>query len=521
MSTTTRERTDREQRASEAIDRAAAKAFALPAGMTYNNLNDLLASELNEDFGGGASYDLGGGRLWIRDFDDAYVIYEDRDGSLTRRAYTLTAGNDVQWGQPEEVSAQTAYVPMAGAEPQSFASKRHSKSDQEHMDKAVDHMIKAGAMLPDMAAGAVTSMYEAVAVQMTEDANRRSASFTLPQWFTDSVDGSDLPQWIPYLPMPHDFAHPVYGTVSITPERIQNFVTQFNAGVYQKPIGFDTEHDIKGSGAVVWAYEMRVNDDGSADARVEWTKRGEQMYRDGAFKYISPEWYDEWTDPATGQTYQDIAIGGALTTRPFFKAPYLRPLAASEDESRTKPIAGERSTGMTATTETVSPAQFSELSNQFADLKGKFEASETARTAAEAENTTLKTANEALVGRVDTLEKDARTKRFTELVADWPGNPAEHVAVLERFREAFGEDSDPFKAHLSMMNGAAAQLKDAGIFREAGSNASGGGGAAAQLDALAKQMSEKDGIPYAQAYDAVLQQQPKLYAEYEREMRGQ
>ena len=406
-------------------------------------------------------------------------------------------------------------------EPSTFASKRHSKADQEHMDKAVDHLFKAGAQLPDMAGGGMMTMHEAVVVRMTEDANRRSAAFTLPEWFTEQADGSDLPQWIPYLPIPHDFAHPVYGTVSITPERIANFVTQFNAGVYQKPIGFDTEHDIKGSGAVLWAHELRVNEDGSADARVEWTRRGEQMYRDGAFKYISPEWYDEWTDPATGQTYRDIAIGGALTTRPFFKSPYLRPLAASEggdDDSRNQPHAGERSNGMTATTEQVTPAEFSE---QFAEMRGKYTELERQFGEVAQERDSLRQANESLIGRVDSLEKDARTKRYSELVSEWPGGTDENVATLERFREAFGEDSEPFKAHVATMNGAAAQLKDAGIFREAGSVGSGsGGGAAAQLDTLAKQMSEKDGIPYSQAYDAVLQQNPKLYAEYEREMRG-
>src|SRR4051794_39394114 len=71
-------------KAREAAERAAALRFSLPAGMTYNNLSELLSSELNEDFGGGTSYDMGGGRLWVRDFDDQYVIYEDRDGSLTR-----------------------------------------------------------------------------------------------------------------------------------------------------------------------------------------------------------------------------------------------------------------------------------------------------------------------------------------------------------------------------------------------------------------------------------------------------
>jgi len=48
------------------------------------------------------------------------------------------------------------------------------------------------------------------------------------------------------------------------------------------------------------------------------------------FKFFSPEFFDEWKDPASGEVYSDVAIGGALTTRPFFKEKSLRPLVASE-----------------------------------------------------------------------------------------------------------------------------------------------------------------------------------------------
>ncbi len=336
-------------------------------------------------------------------------LYLSEDGAALMACTYRFAEGGVVWDTPVVVHEID--------EPRQFAVTGNL---HKHMVQQMhDHTVAMGAECP-VGSPAVPApgdyrytsetMGAAVAVQMTEDARLRSVPFVLPR----SFGGADaLPEWIPYLPAPHEFTHPVYGTVAITPERVANFVNQFNAGVYQDRIPLDGEHRTKESGALAWIRALRVNADGSADARVEWTPRGAQMYRDGAFRYISPEWYDEWTDPATGKAYRDIAIGGALTTRPFFKAPYLRPLAASEDGTGNRPdTAGERSQGMTATPETVSPAQFTELESKFTELVGKFEASEAARTADEQENATLRQANESLAERVAAMERTARTQRL-------------------------------------------------------------------------------------------------------------
>jgi len=149
-----------------------------------------------------------------------------------------------------------------------------------------------------------------------------------PQTFA----GADLtkPMWIPFLPKPGTYTHPVYGEIKITPEQNQGMVASVKDHVYQEHIPLDVEHQSKLSGAAAWIQDMRMNSDNSADALVEWTDRGQQLLGGGQFRYVSPEWWGEWTDPATGVLHKNVVAGGAITTRPFFKDKVLRALVASE-----------------------------------------------------------------------------------------------------------------------------------------------------------------------------------------------
>lgn len=150
-----------------------------------------------------------------------------------------------------------------------------------------------------------------------------------PVSFQYGEDGAP-PEWIPILPQPGNYTHPTYGEIPMPVSRLDRFVANFKEGVYQNPIPIDGEHQTKLSGAMGWIRELRTNEDGSVDARADWTDRGKAMLADQRYKYISPEWYDEWSDPATGQPFSDVLIGCAMTTRPYFKPKSLRPLAAGE-----------------------------------------------------------------------------------------------------------------------------------------------------------------------------------------------
>lgn len=165
----------------------------------------------------------------------------------------------------------------------------------------------------------------------THDLAEIAASGAMFRLFTE-VAFAEPPARVPLLPKPGTYKHPSYGEITLTPERIANFVRNLNAAVYQRAVPIDAEHQSKLSGALGYFSTAALNDDGSADAEVEWTDRGKALLAAGGFKYVSPEWYDRWTDPATEVEHQDVLVGLALTSRPFFKDGSLRPLVAREGE---------------------------------------------------------------------------------------------------------------------------------------------------------------------------------------------
>lgn len=136
------------------------------------------------------------------------------------------------------------------------------------------------------------------------------------------------PATINVFPSPGTYKHPLWGDIEVTEAGNQEFVENFNGQVYQEHVPIDAEHETKLSGAVGYLKKLAMNDDGSIEATVEWTERGTKLIEDDSYKYISPEWFEQWTDPATSKEYTNVLVGAALTTRPFFKG--LRSLVASE-----------------------------------------------------------------------------------------------------------------------------------------------------------------------------------------------
>lgn len=136
----------------------------------------------------------------------------------------------------------------------------------------------------------------------------------------------DLPTEIHIVPF-GKWDHPVYGSFEIKRETVQEFIKNFSYGIraeHRLPItaGHDTFQE---TGAVAWFSELYEGANGLY-AKVEWTPEGNRLLREGAFKYFSPEWYTDYTDPADGIKYGHVLIGGALTNKPFFRE--LDPVAA-------------------------------------------------------------------------------------------------------------------------------------------------------------------------------------------------
>jgi hypothetical protein len=345
---------------------------------------------------------------------------------------------------------------------------------------------------------------------------------------------AEPPEWIPYLPKPGEFKHPVYGEILITKDRNAGFVETFKAGVYQERLPVDAEHETKLSGAVGWITDMRVNDDGSADAKVEWTDRGVSLIESDRFKYVSPEWYDVWTEPASGEKHADVAIGAALTTRPFFKEGSLRPLVANERGLYAPDAQKSDPASQTYFSTALAPATDKErktMADKPEDKGGtaaapapdetqKFAEEQTARKAAEARAEKAEGDLKQMGERLATLEQEGRTRRFNDLITtgDWLGQPEKH----RKFMEKFGEGTEEFNDYVTEQNAVAEQAKSGNLFGEVGSAGAGStSGALGEIEAKAKVMCEKDPkLTREQAISLVAQAEPALYSRYLSESRA-
>jgi phage I-like protein len=132
--------------------------------------------------------------------------------------------------------------------------------------------------------------------------------------------------WIHAMPL-GEYDHPVYGKVSITPDRVQTFATNVNGRVREIDPDVDYDHKATTKEAAGWVKKAEARSDGLW-LFVDWTTQAAQKIKDKAYRYFSPEFADEWEHPKSKTKFKDVLFGGALTNRPFFKD--LLPLNMSE-----------------------------------------------------------------------------------------------------------------------------------------------------------------------------------------------
>jgi hypothetical protein len=114
------------------------------------------------------------------------------------------------------------------------------------------------------------------------------------------------------------FHHPMYGKITITPERIRRFADNFAKRVRGIDIAIDYDHRAHGGDAAGWVRQAEARPDGLW-LLVEWTKTAYTKIKEKAYRYFSPEFLDEWEHPETKQKFQDVLFGGGITNRPFLK----------------------------------------------------------------------------------------------------------------------------------------------------------------------------------------------------------
>lgn len=114
-------------------------------------------------------------------------------------------------------------------------------------------------------------------------------------------------------------------------------------------------------------------------------------------------------------------------------------------------------------------------------------------------------------------EDEKLTRDYVEIAKGYTNiaiNPLEFGKVL---KEIAVSNPEAAKAVQEVLKSTDAALKDAGIFKEIGSSASGASDAWGKIEAIAKEIVEKEKVTNAVAITKALEQNPDLYSEYLKE----
>lgn len=126
--------------------------------------------------------------------------------------------------------------------------------------------------------------------------------------------------WVHLLPYT-EVNHPQYGEVVINEEKVAGFVKNFEGNVVGTDLMVDYEHrnGPEGGRAAAWFSALEQRDDGMW-GQVSFVPRAAQAIKDGEYRYMSSEYFDEYTPSKKGsKKYKDVFMGAALTNRPFMK----------------------------------------------------------------------------------------------------------------------------------------------------------------------------------------------------------
>lgn len=114
-----------------------------------------------------------------------------------------------------------------------------------------------------------------------------------------------------------EWKHPRYGKFEVTLDNIKELIASFDKRLSLNEFAVDQEHHPE-KGAAGWFKRLFTKNDGNELwAVVEWTTDGAKLIKDKVFRYLSIDFFREWTDPETHAKYENVLNGAALTNRPF------------------------------------------------------------------------------------------------------------------------------------------------------------------------------------------------------------
>lgn len=115
------------------------------------------------------------------------------------------------------------------------------------------------------------------------------------------------------------FFHDEYGQFQVTPEMLAKMLTNFEQGIRGVDLAIDYKHasdDI----AAGWIKSVYLSEDGNELwAKVNWTPKGSQVLSEKEFRYISPEFMDDYQDNESLKKFGPTLLGAGLTNRPTIK----------------------------------------------------------------------------------------------------------------------------------------------------------------------------------------------------------
>lgn len=120
--------------------------------------------------------------------------------------------------------------------------------------------------------------------------------------------------------------HPVYKKVEGSVEKFKKIIENFENKIIGRDVPMDTRHDHGGS--LGWVEKLKIIGN-KLMALVAFTPLGEKLVSEKIYKYISPEYDENYENKETGAKYGPALLGIAATNFPFLTG--LEPMALSED----------------------------------------------------------------------------------------------------------------------------------------------------------------------------------------------
>jgi len=376
-----------------------------------------------------------------------------------------------------------------------------------------------------------------------------------------------------------EFQHPQHGLIQITIDDLNEMVKHFNSQVrgQQIPVDVDHKHEL---GAVGWFKSLKgpeqVNGEHALFADINWTDKGREAIKGGAFKYFSPH-FGEWTDPESGHKYKNVLLSGAITNFPFLKG--MQPVSFNEFkegsvdsvtveefnalkdkvEETTKSV-GELTEQIKASliasekqklTEKVGAS--AEISDEDKDalvaeieaaehmtpeekaaMMKKIKASEKSedndnpkfseiRSEFQAKEADLQKKLTEAETKIAAIERQGRTVKFMEIItgkggddAPWVGSADKHLLLMESLADRFGEDSEQYKSYVELQTSHAKQIAESALFSEAGTTGGGPVSMDEEIEVGVKKLMESDKeLTLAEATSQWLEKNPKYYNKYD------